>query len=210
MVSAKIMSQLHCDPGFQQLLAQHFSIELLEQHPATVYGLWPDLTLAYMNPAWFDFARNNGGEAVEPNWSLGRVITDALPEVLHPFYVELYLRGLENQDEQPLQHAYECSSPEQYRWFEMSVHNLGYGAGLLIINRDEVIRAHRRDPHTANPFEYRDIGGVYHQCSHCRCYRHGTLTDQWHWIPGWICRPQANIDHTLCPGCFDYYYGLAS
>ncbi|MDR9435354.1 MAG: hypothetical protein RI563_00650, partial [Thiohalophilus sp.] len=91
------MSELHCDPGFRQLLAQHFSIALLEQHPGTVYGLWPDLTLAYMNPAWFRFARYNQGEPViSTDWRRGRRITDALPEVLHPFYVELYLRGLEN------------------------------------------------------------------------------------------------------------------
>ncbi len=203
------MSELHCDPGFRQLLAQHFSIALLEQHPGTVYGLWPDFTLAYMNPAWFRFARDNQGEPViSTDWIRGRRITDALPEVLHPFYVELYLRGLENSSDQPLLHDYECSSAQEYRCFNMSLHNLGFGAGLLVINRDQQVGRHWRTPHPAQSEQYRDSAGQYCQCTHCRCYknRQQKRSNHWDWIPDWISHPPYPIDYGLCPNCFAYYY----
>lgn len=203
------MSELHCDPGFRQLLAQHFSIALLEQHPGTVYGLWPDLTLAYMNPAWFRFARENQGEpAISDNWTRGRRITDVLPEVLHPFYVELYLRGLENTSDQPLLHDYECSSPQEYRCFNMRLHNLGFGAGLLVINCDQQVGQHWRTPHQGKIELYRDGAGRYSQCTHCRCYknRQQKQSNSWDWIPDWISQPPSPIDYSLCPDCFAYYY----
>jgi hypothetical protein len=49
------------DVGFRPLLADCES-GALEDATGTVYGLWPDLTLAFMNPAWFRFAAENRGE----------------------------------------------------------------------------------------------------------------------------------------------------
>ncbi|TDY03862.1 aldo-keto reductase family protein [Thiohalophilus thiocyanatoxydans] len=203
------MTDLYCDPGFEQLLAQHFSLATLEQQPGTVYGLWPDLTLAYMNPAWFRFARDNQGEpAISWQWQRGRAVTEALPDVLHPFYVELYLRGLEQQDDRPLEHAYECSSPEQYRRFSMTLHNLGYGAGLLIINFERQVAQHRRIPRQGDPRSYVDDRGYLVQCSHCRCYRHNQQKNHWDWIPTWLATPPDNLTQTLCPDCFNHYYSF--
>lgn len=205
------MSELHCDSGFQQLLAQHFSIVMLEQHPGTVYGLWPDLTLAYMNPAWFDFARDNQGEpAISHDWRRGRSVAEALPDVLHPYYVELYLRALENDSDQPLQHDYECSSPRQHRLFEMSLHNLGFGAGLLIINHERQVGDHNRPAQQAEEQQYRDERGRYRQCSHCRCYQNLQQRTNWDWIPTWLTTPPADPEHTLCPTCFNHYYSLSN
>lgn len=205
------MSELHCDPGFRQLLAQHFSLAELEQSPGTIYGLWPDLTLAYLNPAWFVFARDNQGEpTITARWGLGRVITDALPDVLHPFYVELYLHALENQADTALQHAYECSSPHEYRLFDMQLHNLGSGAGLLIINRQQRCGEHRRIPRQVETQKYQYTTGRYRQCSHCRCYENHQEHNQWDWIPDWIVTPPLPIDYSLCPSCFNHYYSFAS
>ncbi|MFP3873903.1 MAG: hypothetical protein ACLFV1_05560 [Thiohalophilus sp.] len=203
------MTDLHCDPGFQQLLAQHFSIAALEQQSGTVYGLWPDLTLAYMNPAWFHFARNNQGEPViSRQWRRGRVVTDALPEVLHPFYVELYLRGLEQQDDTPLEHDYECSSAQQYRLLAMTVHNLGCGAGLLIVNNPRQVTQHWRLPQEADQSRYLNDRGDLVQCSHCRCYQNKRQKHRWDWIPAWLTNPPDNRNQTLCPDCFNHYYSF--
>jgi hypothetical protein len=58
-------------------------LHLLEDHPHTVYGVWSDLTLAYMNPAWFAFARRNGAEQSVPSaWSIGRSTIDAVVNTL--------------------------------------------------------------------------------------------------------------------------------
>lgn len=204
------MSDLQCDPGFQQLLAQHFSIDLLEQHPGTVYGLWPDLSLAYMNPAWFGFARDNQGEpAISAHWLRGRLVTDALPEVLHPFYVELYLQALEDNSDEALIHDYECSSAQEFRLFSMSLHNLGYGAGLLIINRERQAGEHQRPAYAARDNAYRDARGKHHQCSHCRCFQNAGQRSRWDWIPDWVTQPPDKLVYTLCPACFDYYYQLS-
>ncbi|MDZ7661505.1 hypothetical protein [Thiohalophilus sp.] len=203
------MTDLHCDPGFQQLLAQHFSITALEQQSGTVYGLWPDLTLAYMNPAWFRFARNNQGEpAISRQWQRGRAVTEALPDVLHPFYVELYLRSLEQEDDTPLEHDYECSSPAHYRLYTMTLHNLGCGAGLLIINSKRQVAQHRRIPQQADPRWYVDEWGSLVQCSHCRCYRNNQQKNHWDWILTWLTTPPDNLNHTLCPDCFNHYYSF--
>ena len=205
------MSDLHCDPGFRQLLAQHFTLSMLEAHSGTIYGLWPDLTLAYMNPAWFNFARENQGiPQVTQRWVLGKVITDALPDVLHPFYVELYLNALDNHESESLKHEYECSSPQQYQRFDMHLHNLGAGAGLLIINTEQVRCEHSRTLARPDTQTYLQRDGDYLQGSHCRCDQSHQQLNRWDWIPNWLNASPGEIKHTLCPACFDYYYGIAA
>ena len=48
-------------PGFARHL-RGFGEEQLERHEGPVFGLTGDLELAYLNPAWFRFARDNQGD----------------------------------------------------------------------------------------------------------------------------------------------------
>ena len=67
----------------------------MESDRSTIYGLWPDLTLAYANPSWTRFAAENGGEpAISTDWTLGRCLLEAVAEPLRPFFVESYGRSL--------------------------------------------------------------------------------------------------------------------
>ena len=68
-ITAERPLETRCDSAFATLLTSSH-LHLLEDHPHTVYGVWSDLRLAYMNPAWFSFARRNGAEQAIPRaWS---------------------------------------------------------------------------------------------------------------------------------------------
>ncbi|MGN6133451.1 MAG: hypothetical protein ACTHOU_03080, partial [Aureliella sp.] len=71
-------------------LLDEFNVEELDRLAATIYGLTPDLKLAYTNPAWHRFALENGGSKIAPQWGLGRSILEAIAEPLRPFFVENY------------------------------------------------------------------------------------------------------------------------
>jgi CheY-like chemotaxis protein len=71
-ISVERPLETRCDGAFAELLTSSH-LHLLEDHPHTVYGVWSDLTLAYVNPAWFAFARRNGADQSIPGgWSIGR------------------------------------------------------------------------------------------------------------------------------------------
>lgn len=43
-------------------LLNGFNLDTLENDPNSIYGLSKQLTSNYLNPGWFDFARENEGE----------------------------------------------------------------------------------------------------------------------------------------------------
>jgi len=104
--------------GFQDLL-KGLSFAEVERNIDPVYGLWADMRLAYFNPAWFSFAKENGGEpAISSEWKLGRSVLDAIPPVIQGFYRELFQLGLRSAQQgkrRPISHEYECSSASVYR-----------------------------------------------------------------------------------------------
>lgn len=65
-----------------------FDKEALREQEGVVFGLLPDLRLAFLNRAWSAFAlQNGGGPTFESTWSLGRSVLDAISLPLQPFYV---------------------------------------------------------------------------------------------------------------------------
>lgn len=52
---------MNCDRDFAALLEEYLPEELHTSED-TIYGLKPDLTLAYFNEGWAQFAKRNGGE----------------------------------------------------------------------------------------------------------------------------------------------------
>jgi len=200
-----------CDPRFSPLLNQFRSVDL-DRNPDTVYGLWPDLTLSYLNRAWFNFAAANGGEpAISDRWGLGTPVADAWPECLRTWYRDFMAAAFATGGKRPAQHEYECSSSELRRRFVMSVYSLAgpSGDGLLVVN-SPLIEA----PWTAlgtkamppvSP-SYVDAAGLMHQCVHCRRIRTIGNPAEWHWVPEWVAHAQPNVSHVLCDLCLEHYY----
>ena len=130
----------HCDPRFATLL-EGFSAVELESHASTIFGLWPDLALAYCNPGWFRFAAENGGEpGISTRWPLGACVADAISEPLREYYVRRFRRCFE--DGQPWEQRYECSSPGVFRLLHLTAYPIGKKSGLLVVNSTVVERPH--------------------------------------------------------------------
>lgn len=180
----------------------------LERSPGVVFGLWPDLTLAYVNPAWYQFARENGGEpAISRDWRLGRCVMDAVPPELQPFYREFYGQQLAAEPASRIrQLEYECSSPDILRRHLMTVYRLADGRGLLVVNALTVAQICGRPTHPPYADDYHDGGGWVRQCSHCRCVEHRREPGRWDWVPFWVASPPAMVTHGLCPLCLDHFY----
>jgi len=196
-----------CDPKFVPYI-ESFERAGLGDTLDAVFGLWPELTLAYLNAGWFAFAAANGGEpAISQHWGLGRSVLDAIPDPLAPFYRRAFRTALSS--ESPWQHEYECSSPTNLRRFVERVYPLAGGAGLLVVNSLVVECPHPRDPNVSEQPAARDYVDEHHlirQCMHCRRIRRNGERRRWDWIPAWVTEPPENTSHGLCEVCFRYYY----
>lgn len=199
------MEQL--DPEFKPLLRKH-RLEDLRALAGAVFGVWADFRLAYLNPGWFNFARENGGEAIlSGEWGLGRSILESMPSQVRRFY-ELNLGACLSSGE-AWSHEYECSSATTYRRFRQTAHPLERQEGLLIVNALTVGRAHdeqQRPARPADPEAYVNDAGFVSQCSHCRLVRNVTEPERWDWVPEWVRHRPTNLSHTLCPVCCAVYY----
>jgi hypothetical protein len=200
-----------CDPAFEEMMRPHFSKQELDAQPGAVFGLWSDYTLAYLNPAWQRFAAENEGQPeVASRWGLGAYFFDAIPHSLEPFYRELLEGAPEPGLElHPINHEYECSSPELYRVFHLLLYTLPKRQGYLFVNSLVVERPHdpdERPPHAPHEQEYRNEDGMATQCSHCRRFQRPGDAEQWDWVPEWVKDNPPKTSHGICPICSDYYY----
>src|SRR5579864_6091142 len=96
---------LACDPEFLPAL-EAFDLDALERDPSVIYGLSPELTLAYTNPAWRTFALDNGGADVLERFPLGTPVLAGTSGEALPFY-EAKLRSALTA-RKPWEHTYEC------------------------------------------------------------------------------------------------------
>ena len=184
----------------------------LSKHSGAIYGLWPDFRLAYLNPAWFQFALANGGEPrVSRDWRLGTSILDAMSIPVREFYEANYSDSLRSHT--VWSHGYECSSDTTYRWLHQMVYPLGIRQGLLVVNSVRIERPHHshdRPTKEADDAVYRDKNGLAHQCSHCRRVKNLLETERWDWVPEWVKVAPEHVSHGLCPLCFAHYYPAAA
>lgn len=200
----------HCDPRFAPLLSG-FDREALETHPGSICGLWRDLRIAYVNPAWRRFAEENGGRpGIADAWGVGACYMAAVPDVLRPRLEHLFERAVEGGGDamRPAALDYECSSARIFRMFHMDVYPLPGRRGYLVVNSLVVEEPHdprRRAPRPPDRAAYLDAGGLIQQCSHCRRVRHPE-EGRWDWIPAWVEAPPDATSHSICRVCFDYFY----
>ncbi len=194
------------DESFASCLKDH-DLDKLDGYAGTVYAVGPDFRLAYMNPAWFRFAEENGGEpAISTRWSLGSPVMPAISATLRSFYEIKFRTCLERGE--PWIHDYECSSAGVYRTFRQTVYPLNEGSGLLIVNSLSVETIHHpadRKPRPAVETKYRNENGAISQCAHCRRVMVSRDPMRWDWVPAWVQRTPSEVAFVLCGPCQQHY-----
>ncbi len=196
--------------GFERLLVD-YDIDALDRSDDVAIGLWGDLSIAYLNRAYGEFAARNGGEpAISTRWGLGASIVRAIAEPLRDYYRTAFLRCL---DGAVWEHGYECSSAEVFRLLRLTAYPLAGGEGLLVVHAARVERPYEpgeRPAFPADPDPYADADGLVTQCGHCRRFRRRDGSGSWDWVPVWVAEPPERVSHGLCPPCLGHYYPLAS
>lgn len=180
----------------------------LEHDPAVIYVLDNDLRIIYCNAAWDRFAKNNGGSAsVYRRNQLGSCVLDAIPRPLKPFFRDAYSKVLATGE--AWAHEYECSSPTEFRRFQMNVQPAAQGGGLLVVNslhEERPIAAAELAGLPAVAKTYANPHGLITMCSHCRRTARADGSDVWDWVPDYLNRMPKSISHGLCAVCMALYY----
>jgi hypothetical protein len=199
------MKRFHDD--FPELL-KGFNLDTLEREPNPVYGLAADLTLVYLNPGWFVFAEENGGEpAISECFSLGTHIGSAMAGPAREYYLERFENVL--QTGTVWHHDYQCSSPEKFRLYHQSVYPLLNRRGLIVIN--SLVNEQPHEPVSQGEggvFRdlYTQLSGIIAQCSNCRRVQRRFQRNVWDWVPQWVAHVPEKTSYTFCDFCFQYYY----
>jgi hypothetical protein len=194
--------------GSLSLRLAPFDVAALDAERATVCGLSEDLVILYVNPAWHRYARDNGASWREGEWSVGAQLMDAVPDVLRPFYRGLFARARAAPG--PVEHEYDCSSPETLRRCRMRVYPCPSGALVVVHSMLPEVAREAGDETGADEVEadYRDDNGLIALCSHCRRVRRARTADEpvWDWVPSFARHPPQGVSHSLCRTCVRYYY----
>lgn len=195
------------DREFERLLRGH-NFDDLEAHAGAIYGVWGDFHLAYLNPGWYQFARENEGEPnISTNWGLGKPILNCMSGKIREFYEDKFNACLNAHA--IWAYEYECSSDIFYRRYHQIVYPLGQREGLLFVNSLIIKRRHnaeRRSARTVDRSLYMDRNGMISQCAFCRRVKNISGTEHWDWVPKWVKRCPKNTSHTYCPTCFGFYF----
>jgi hypothetical protein len=191
------------DLGFASLL-EGMNLDALDEDGATILGFWADGRIGYLNPTYEAFGVDGGAPRIRAEWGLGSNVFDATPDVLRPFYVDLFRRA--RTAPAPLTHQYECPSPPLARTYVMRLHALAGGRGLLASHALVVARPY---PETwpADEGRYRDEDGLIRQCAHCRYVRRVGHVSSWEMVPEYLVKMPEGTSHGVCAICFEYHYG---
>ncbi|MFM7281131.1 MAG: hypothetical protein ACKO32_05045 [Planctomycetia bacterium] len=200
------MDRQRLPKAFLDLLEPEF-VQQLEARPDAACGLWPDLAIAYVNPAWGRFARDNGASKhFTGRWVEGSAFLDGVGKPLREYYRSHLVGALETA--QPWISEYECSSATHFRLYRMEVAPVGGGQGLLVMHTRL-----RQEPHqpglareTVDAQPWLDPHGHIPQCMHCRRVRRAGPTESWDWVPQWVERVPENATGSLCTNCLATRY----
>lgn len=181
-------------------LEQAFNVGDLEAEEATLVALDADDTIAWVNPAWGRFARENGAPEVAERFGVGQPYLGGVSGPLRGFYADLF--GLIRAERAPWEQLYECSSPSEFRQLHLRILPLD-ADGLLLEHSICIRRPQQHTPHPGHDAAYRDRHGILLQCSNCRRVRHEG--GGWHWVEPWVRRPPPATSHGLCGPCEGFY-----
>jgi hypothetical protein len=191
-----------------ELSLKGFDTAELDGMDNVVYAVDAEWRLAYLNPAWQRFARDNGGEpAISGNWGLGRPLLEAIPVDLKPYYRTGYQDC--RTSGKPWHHEFECSSPSTFRRYQQTVYPLDKGSGLLIVNAlvcEHPLAAQPQTQAMRPTAVYADTDDIIHQCCHCRRISHPGVFGRWDWVPALVEAPSPRTSHSLCAACLDFFY----
>lgn len=181
----------------------------LEESKYSIYCISKDLNLIYVNPAWINFAIENGAsESFLNTIPIGNSITKGFfGEEIKNFYLENYLNVLKTG--KPWRHEYECSSINEFRKFQQDTYPIKDRSILVIKNTLTIqlpIEKKGRKKFKAIKNRYTNANGFVTQCSNCRCTQRVKEPEIWDWVPDWIENFPENFSHSICPICFDYYW----
>lgn len=197
------------DRSFKKLFRYH-NYDFLEKHSEAIYGVWNDFRLAYLNPGWFRFAKENEGEPnISKEWGLGRSIMDCVAGEVKALYLEKLNACLKSNT--VWSHEYECSSANVFRLYHQIVYPLPKQEGLLFVNSLVIERLHdpeRRKEKGADESAYVDRNGFICQCAYCRRVKNFCYEERWDWVAEWVKRCPDNTSHTFCPSCFGHYFPI--
>lgn len=176
-------------------------LEHLEASRSTVIGLRPDLSVGFLNSAFFQFARDNGGG--DGSWlDPERPVVESFLPPLREFYGALYRRAIDRR--KPEHHDYQCPSPELFRRFRLRA--MPRPGGLVLVHQLIEQHPHDEEPHDPDRSIYECGDGVITQCCHCRSTRRCSDPDTWDFVPAWVVDEPENLSHGFCRLCFRYYY----
>jgi hypothetical protein len=191
---------------FLSLLEPELAQHLAARRDAAC-GLWPDLTIAYVNPAWARFAKDNGASNGFPDrWREGAPFLEGVGKPLREYYRSHLMQAL--QSALPWVSEYECSSPKLFRLYRMDVTPVGQGQALLVMHTRLAQLPHApglaREP--IDPTPYLDEHGHIPQCMHCRRVQRADAKHQWDWVPRWVERVPESATGSLCTNCIRTRY----
>lgn len=192
---------MQVDSNFFPYLAS-FDIDALDNQEGTAYGTWADFRLAFVNQGWDAFAQANGGDLSGD--VLGTSLLSAIREPLQSFYQRQFECIL--REGRPWEHTYECSSPEQQRYFHMLVFPLAENRGLLFVHSQVHGQSHPGPVCEFSAELYLDAHGLIRQCAHCRRVRRASVSNNWDWVPDLVRKPDLRTSHGLCSACYGFYY----
>lgn len=189
-------------PAFAPRL-RGLDLSALDRDSAAACGVNAASDIEYVNDTWWQFARDNGARWAEGDHGLGTNLLAVTPEVLRPFYRDLFERTRVRSS--PVVHFYECSSPELKRQYGMRLHPLDDGC-LLIVHALLSEAPHGDEAFPALEPHYRHGWGSVVQCAHCRRIQRVADTAHWDWVPSLVSQVRWPVSHGLCQPCFEYHY----
>ena len=202
-----ILREQRAEPAFLAKL-RPFDPGVLDEDPCVVYGATPDFRIAYVNRAFTSFWGQNGGAAGGRSWGgIGTSLLGAIRGRLRGFYQRKFQEALARQE--PWVHTYQCSSPREFRLYQMRVLPVPE-AGWLVLNslvEELPFASGRRRAAPAVPDIYKNEQGMLLQCSSCRRVRLARSSPpRWDWVPAFVEHVPAGTSHGICRACVGYYY----
>lgn len=186
-----------------------FELDTLEKSKHSIYGVSKNLDLIYVNPGWINFAKVNGFKKdILTEYPIGTSLISAFSgQKIKDHFYQNYTTVLETG--KIWRSEYECSSPNEFRYYHQSVFPLKNNDGLLIVNTLMVKFPIEMKNHTlykAIVNRYLQPTGFITQCSNCRYTQRNNEPENWDWVPSWINKMPNNMSHSICPLCFDYHW----
>ncbi len=170
----------------------------LEESRSTLVAVAPTGEILWVNCAWWDFARANGGDEVPTRFGVGASYFDGIAPPLRAYYEEALAGALRAAE--PFEQDYECSSPDVFRLHHLRALPFGWD-GLLLEHSLVLEREHGDDG------DLRDEGGIVRQCSNCRRVERPS-DGSWVHVRSQMVAPRPNVSHGICPLCVGFYWGV--